>query len=249
MTRFYVGLHEPAHAKLVDRCMVSVNRLDRRKSDFYPRDWIMDSGAFKLINKHGYFPDSVEVYASKILRWSWCGNLVAAASQDFMCEDFVLRKTGLSVAEHQRLTIDRYAALRRLTPDRIHILPVLQGYKPSEYASHVRQYGDLLYPGMWVGVGSVCKRNAKPDAIEEVLRAITAVRPDLRLHGFGIKQTALESPGVVRRLHSADSMAWSFAARYEGRNQNCPSEAIKYIATVAAATARAMRKPVQMELC
>ena len=77
----------------------------------------------------------------------------------------------------------------------------------------------------WVGVGSVCKRNAKPGEVFMVLDAIAMARPDLRLHGFGLKATALSEPGVRGLLHSADSMAWSFAARYEGRDRNSWVEA------------------------
>jgi hypothetical protein len=42
--------------------------------------------------------------------------------------------------------------------------------------------------------------------------AIKNERPDLRLHGFGLKTTALADPLVRSMLWSADSMAWSFAA-------------------------------------
>lgn len=42
-------------------------------------------------------------------------------------------------------------------------------------------------------------------------------RPDLLLHGFGLKTTALACGAVRDLLHTADSMAWSFAARREGR--------------------------------
>jgi len=72
----------------------------------------------------------------------------------------------------------------------------------------------------WVGVGSVCKRNGNIQAIESVLLAIHAERPDLLLHGFGLKTTALSSGLVQELLHTADSMAWSFAARMAGRNAN-----------------------------
>jgi ribosomal protein L11 len=48
-----------------------------------------------------------------------------------------------------------------------------------------------------------------------ILKAIKAERPDLRLHGFGIKTTALSWEEVRDNLESADSMAWSFAARME----------------------------------
>lgn len=91
----------------------------------------------------------------------------------------------------------------------VYILPVLQGFSPESYAEHVRGYGTLLKQGHWVWVGSVCKRNGHPRQIEDVLLAIKSERPDLRLHGFGIKLTALSSVTVRSLLHSADSMAWS----------------------------------------
>lgn len=81
---------------------------------------------------------------------------------------------------------------------------------------------------MWVGVGSVCKRNTNVAEIERILSAIKAERPDLRLHGFGLKITALGSPLVRSLLHSSDSMAWSRAARAEGRNANDWREAKAY---------------------
>ena len=103
-----------------------------------------------------------------------------------------------------------------------------QGYAPQTYVDHIRQYGDRLKPGMWVGVGSVCKRNGDPEAIEEVLLAIKAERSDLRLHLFGVKTTALRSKLIRDMAYTADSMAWSFAARREGRDANCWREALAF---------------------
>lgn len=242
--RFYVGLHKPHHAQRFDRCMISVNTLRARAGYFGVGEWMMDSGAFTKVTRDGGYLEPPEAYATEALKWAWLGRLVAVVSEDYMCEPFVLEKTGLSVPEHQRLTVDRYCALRRLLPYRLHVMPVLQGYTPSEYADCVRQYGDLLTPGMWVGVGSVCKRNAKASAIVAVLRAIKAVRPDLRLHGFGIKLTSLADAQVTRMLDSADSMAWSFSARKQGRNQNCWTEAQRFVSKVADVTDRALN-PVQ----
>ncbi len=48
-----------------------------------------------------------------------------------------------------------------------------------------------------------------------MLWAIHQERPDLRMHGFGVKTTALLEPAVRHLLYSADSMAWSYAARRE----------------------------------
>jgi hypothetical protein len=212
--------------------MVSYARLRRRRSDFAVGEWMLDSGAFSEVARHGGYRDAPEVYAAAVARWSACGQLVAAVSQDWMCEPFVLTTTGLSLAEHQRLTIERYDALRALVPARIHLMPVIQGYLPEHYAAHVAAYGARLTPGMWAGVGSVCKRNGSPRDAAAVLRAIRAARPDLRLHGFGLKLTALESAEVRGLLHSADSMAWSYAARREGRDANDWREAEAYAARV-----------------
>lgn len=224
--RFFVGIHQPCDAHRFPAVFVSVNRLAARKSDFRVGDWIMDSGAFTLINKHGHYPEPPEVYAERINRWAGCGNMLAAVSQDYMCEPFVLAKTGLTVAEHQRLTIERYDAIR--SASQAYVMPVLQGYQPEEYVSHLGQYGDRIARGQWVGVGSVCKRNSNPEAIVRVLGAILDERPDLKLHGFGVKSTALADGRVWRALHSADSMAWSFAARKQGRGGNAWQEAERY---------------------
>jgi hypothetical protein len=226
--RFFVGLHQPCDAKHVDSAFVSVTRLRSRKSHFAVGDWIMDSGAFSTILTHGGYPEEPSVYAAEIKRWSTCGKLLAAVSQDYMCEAHMLAITGKSIAEHQRLTIERYDALCACDTGGVYIMPVLQGYAPQDYVDHIRQYGDRLAHGAWVGVGSVCKRNGNVRAIEDVLLAVQRERPDLRLHGFGIKTTALGSRLVRELLHTADSMAWSFAARKQGRNANDYREALAF---------------------
>lgn len=231
--RFFTGLDEVSHAKHFDAAFISVNRLRRRKGPFAASDWIMDSGAFSTILKHGGYPHPVSEYAEQIRRFAGCGNLLAAVAQDYMCEEHMLAITGLTVLEHQRLTISRYLDLLAEDVGGVYIMPVLQGYEPAEYVDHLTQYGDLIAPGAWVGVGSVCKRNGNPRAVAAVLHAIKEARPDLRLHGFGLKKTALADSFIVSMLHSADSMAWSYAARREGRDHHDWAEAAKYAAEIA----------------
>lgn len=224
---FFVGLHQPSDCKHLNDVFVSVNRLKTRKT-FKVDRWIMDSGAFTIVNKHGGYPEEPEEYAKEIKRWSTNGNLLAAVSQDYMCEEFVLNKTGLTIPDHQRLTIERYDHLLACDTGGVYIMPVLQGYSPQDYVSHIRQYGDRLAYGAWVGVGSVCKRNANPSAIKAVLNAIKTERPDLQLHGFGLKKTALKDAEILAYLKTADSMAWSLHARLNGGNANDWREAEKF---------------------
>ncbi len=140
----------------------------------------------------------------------------------------MIAKTGLSIPEHQRLTIERYDALLACDLGGIYLMPVLQGYRPEDYADHVRDYGDRLAHGAWVGVGSVCKRNGNVGAIRAVISSILDVRGDLRLHGFGLKKTSLQDGWIRDSLFSADSMAWSFSARMNGGKANDWREAQRF---------------------
>jgi hypothetical protein len=232
---FFTGMHHPHNAGKVPAAFVSAHAVANRRSGFPARRCILDSGAFTTILKHGGYPHPVEHYASTIRKVAgWLGpRLLRAVAQDYMCEPHMLAKTGLTIAAHQRLTIERYDALIACDTAGVTIMPVLQGYSPASYVEHIRAYGARLAPRMWVGVGSVCKRNADARAIEAVLLAIKRERPDLRLHGFGVKMTALGSQLVRDLLFSADSMAWSFAARYEGRDGNDPVEAVRYTRRIA----------------
>ncbi|MGN6144422.1 MAG: DUF7221 family queuine tRNA-ribosyltransferase-like protein [Mesorhizobium sp.] len=225
-------MHQPSDAHHFARTCISIRRLWGRHRPIGPGSVLIDSGAFTEINLHGGYRAGVSEYACELRRLHSAGvvNIAAAVSQDYMCEPFMLAKTGLTIADHQRLTIERYDQLiAELEGADFPVMPVLQGYAAEDYAAHLRVYGDRLSPGMWVGVGSVCKRNGSPARIAEVLSAIAAIRPDIRLHGFGIKQTSLAHAGVRSLLATADSMAWSFAARKQGRNGNSWQEAMNFV--------------------
>ena len=239
--RFYVGLHHPSDAHRFECACISINALRGRKKPMPNVRVLVDSGAFTELNLYGKYRHSVDEYAAELHRLHTEGvvTIEAAVAQDYMCEAFMLAKTGLTVRAHQRLTIERYDALKQALDDRFEghcpfpILPVLQGYSPTDYVRHVKAYGKRLVKSMWVGVGSVCKRNGAPELIAAVLEAIAEARPDLRLHGFGVKVTALRNAVVRRLLATADSMAWSFAARKQGRDANSWIEAKRFADRIA----------------
>jgi hypothetical protein len=189
--QFYVGISQPADAQHFGLACISISRIAKRVKPI-DCDVLIDSGAFMQLLLHGGYPDPVDVYAAQLRRLHTLGvvRIAAAVAQDYMCEPFMLAKTGLTIDEHQRLTIERYdallTALRTLFGGEppFPVMPVLQGFAPADYVRHVHMYGDRLTPGMWVGVGSVCKRQGDPALVEDVLYAIKEVRPDLRLHGF-----------------------------------------------------------------
>ena len=203
----YVGIKDLHHLARVPKAMVSVNRLERRKSPFEAQRWVLDSGAFTRITQgRGHLP--VNQYVEYIERFQDCGHLEAVVAQDYMCEPVALAATGLSISDHQAKTTARYVALRELSP--VPVIPVVQGWTADDYQRHAVELTQYVPRHAWVGVGSVCKRQGDPNQLATILEAIERVDPSWKLHGFGVKMTALRSARCWRLLHSLDSAAWSY---------------------------------------
>jgi hypothetical protein len=213
--RFYLGSHQPSWLERVSfPLFISRRRLAPRKR--LPRargPWALDSGGFTEIHLHGRFTVSPARYAAEVRRFrDEVGRLAWAAPQDWMCEPASLARTGLTVQDHQRRTISNFLELKAIAPD-VPWLPVLQGWAPYQYFSCVELYlkaGIDLSELPLVGVGSVCRRQSGMTAAGIFRGLATLYR--LRLHGFGVKTSGLRASGDV--LVSADSMAWSAAARW-----------------------------------
>jgi hypothetical protein len=211
--RFYLGAHHPpwlAHASFP--LFVSHRRLAaRRRLPRATTGWALDSGGFTELRLHGGWRTTAAEYAAAVRRYrDEIGRLEWAAPQDWMCEPFMLAKSGLTVAVHQVRTVANYRELRSLAPD-LPFVPVLQGWSRDDYLRCVELYqraGIDLPAEPLVGVGSVCRRQATGE-IEAIVHSLASI--GIRLHGFGVK-----AGGLVRYedcLASADSLAWSFEAR------------------------------------
>ena len=224
--RFFLGFHHPhqlAHARVP--LFVSHRQLRRLRSLPRAADvWALDSGGFTELSEHGRWTISATDYARAVARYrDEIGRLAWVAPQDWMCEPWILDRTGLTVEEHQRRTIDSVIELRALG---VPAIPVLQGWEHADYHRHVEAYeiaGFDLRAEPIVGLGSVCRRQAHADAAD-LVRGLAA--RGLKLHGFGFKSTGLRLCGDA--LASADSLAWSYHARREpplpecvGKHSNC----------------------------
>src|SRR5216110_876539 len=115
--RFYLGTHHPGWLGHVPQLLcVSRARLTGRRT--FPRattPWMLDSGAFSEIAAHGRWRLSAKGYAAEVKRFAGeVGRLAHVGPQDWMCEPPMLKKTGLTVAEHQRRTTVNYLVLRDL---------------------------------------------------------------------------------------------------------------------------------------
>jgi hypothetical protein len=226
---FYLGTHEPGwlwSGKAPFPLFVAAPRL-ARYANLHPAttDWALDSGGFTALSKRGRWTVSALDYVRQVARYQReIGRMMWAAPQDWMCEPGVISGgmvgkvrcvgTGLTVKGHQWRTVANFRQLVRLWPSvsdaPCPFIPVLQGWTLADYERCEAMYQaagvDLTsYPV--VGIGSVCRRQGT----EEIGRLVATLGQRYPLHGFGVKTLGLASYG--EHLASADSLAWSYAAR------------------------------------
>ena len=226
--KFFLGCHQPSWlAKVNIPWFVSVMRLLDRKGRIFPLgqrvEWCMDSGGFSQILQHGGYTVSEAQYLDTIEQFS----PPVAFCQDWMCEQVMLEKTGLTIREHQERTTASYLSMAYHCGV---VRPVLQGWTPADYVRHAHEYAQAgVDMGQLFGLGTVCSRNGSDDAPMLILVALHDAFPGIRLHGFGLKTSALWNTTVTSRLESADSMAWSSRGRraklcgveWECRRKSC----------------------------
>jgi hypothetical protein len=195
-TPLFVSLHR----------LLGVKRLRPAKCS-----WALDSGGFTELKMHGKWTISPKRYVWEAqYLYEEVGGLEWLATQDWMCEPEMLAKTGLSVREHQKRSVESYMTLTKLDPS-LPWVPVLQGWAPDDYLTNFEDYlkmGVKLEGLPRVGIGSVCRRQ-HTEGVEGVVRELHT--RGVKLHAFGMKTRGL---AVLKDfLVSSDSMAWSFQAR------------------------------------
>jgi hypothetical protein len=176
--------------------------------------WVLDSGGFSELSMFGEWRTASRAYVASVERYvSEVGLLTWAAVQDWMCEPWILKKTGFDVREHQYRSVISYLELMLRAPH-IPWCPVIQGWEASDYLQHGDMYeraGVRLADLPVVGIGSICRRQGTRGAIDVLAYFAKA---GVRVHGFGLKTTAVR--GLASLLSSADSMAWSYGAMKKG---------------------------------
>ncbi len=223
--KFYLGTHKVAQHWWEHRVPLFVSRrtLTGRKTLPEARShWALDSGGFTELDKyHGWRTTEME-YVRDVRRFSLeMGHLEWVAPMDWMCEPFMLAKTGLSIEQHQHRTVTNFICLRYWLGSLV--VPVLQGWSRDDYYRCWQEYANCgvdLGSEPIVGLGSVCRRQGTSEA-GLIVRSLAS--DGLRLHYFGAKVTGLEKFHDV--LASADSLAWSYQARREHPMAGCHHKA------------------------
>lgn len=259
--RLYVGvdvsLSDRPELAGIPRCVSRNRYAGRRTIRPATGPTLIDSGAFTMLKDNGHWTFTPAEYVTQLCRIVAAlgrEHVTAIGPMDWMCEDIVIeggqtkdgrfvgtrQHLGLPasaslddcVAEHQRRTVANGIELRCLAPD-LPIMYAVQGYTLAQYVRCVAMYRDAgvdLAREPLVGLGSVCRRQASReiDTIVSVLHAM-----GIRLHGFGVKADGVEAYGPL--LESADSQAWSYAARK--RVKLCPHGVVKHEANCPIAAA------------
>jgi len=212
--KFYLGTSMPSWMRKEEFRNIPLFVSDRRLKTYKNPvksivEWACDSGGFTELSMYGEWRTPPHRYAARVRKYmDTIPGFQWASIQDWMCEPWILEKTRKTVQEHQELSLRSLQKLRVLTQDVLWI-PVLQGWERDDYLRHWEMYekaGFDLHNEPVVGLGSVCRRESTIEA-EKIVRSLQP----LRLHGFGMKTTAVSRFGHL--LNSSDSLAWSFAGR------------------------------------
>lgn len=183
-----------------------------------------DCGGFVSTFKWKSYRYSAEQYAEWLHGWQpqW------AASMDFCCEDEitsgqpgVVRKRQYQTTEMAHYFWTTYRAVPWVW------VPTVQGWTIDDYKRHAREMRPLIEEmyehygtesAFRVGIGTLCRR-ASVDMIHQVVRAVSAILPDVPLHLWGVKLGLLQSPlALPECVASVDSAAWNGLFR-TGRNE------------------------------
>lgn len=205
--------------------------------------WALDSGGFTELSTYGEWRTTPQEYVRATARYDReIGKLDWAAPMDRMCEDGVITggafgpqkfagtqyfrdlvDRGVPAAKavttvmrrHQDETVENFLVLREMWPQESDsdcpYMPALQGKILADYLRCEALYnaaGVRLENYPVVGLGSVCRRQGTAE-IHTIVSVLASM--GLSLHGFGMKTLAVAQVGPL--LASADSEAWSYAAR------------------------------------
>jgi hypothetical protein len=212
---FYLGSHISGWLATAGvPLFVSHRRLAGKSLPRAAAGWAVDSGAYTELLLFGQWTTTARQYVQAVRRYDdEIGRLEWAAPQDLTCEVEVLRRTGMSLRQHQRRTIDNFIELQTLwgDPHTSPFMPVLQGFSTSNYVRCMHMYAragiDLThFPSRYrIGVPAPGQRGGRrhrlSDARPRPRHAHARLRHQdrrpgpLRAQGTHRRQPRVELPG------------------------------------------------------
>ena len=212
--KIFYGLDKVKFIPYVENMCWSFKMLRYRKKPLYAEAngekifckglFLEDSAGFTELSEHGRYSFNITEYIQNVK--TFAPDLFA--SMDWMCEPSILQKTGLTVKEHIRRTVENSQEIITKYPElEGRFLPVIQGWEIKEYLECIDLYEKLGIIQPYMAIGSICRRGS-PKLISKVIMIIKDRLPKVRLHGFGIKLSSLNYLSS-NALASIDTMAWT----------------------------------------
>lgn len=216
--KFYIGVNQYQQLSWVEKHFIYSYQLARRRKHPWMvpdrLNWIMDSGSFSELKMNGKYTFTPQEYFNTIEHWQ----PDIFVNMDYMCEPNQLEKTGMTVDQHQLLSLENQIQLKELLEDswmngHVELMGVIQGWTPLDYEDHIQllKDHDMIMP--YMGIGSVCRRG-DTNQILKVIKTVSKQLPNTKLHGFGVKTDILSNPLPHMVLDSVDSQAWCMAGNY-----------------------------------
>ena len=183
--------------------------------------FMMDSGAFAVINKYGRYPYAPEEYADGIKKW----HPDVAWTMDYPCEPSMRDKGKYESKKAQEMTNNNQIKLLDLN---VNTQMVVQGWTTPEYLENLDKIKEQGLLTERLGIGSICRRGQARE-IARIIRAINNNVPNwVKLHGFGVKTSILSQTDARFNLYSADSISWVVTAfgKYENNGKGAKGKKI-----------------------
>jgi len=140
------------------------------------------------------------------------------ALRDYPCEPQLLKKHDLTAKQNIQRTVDNHIVLMDLLSEYQIIsqpVPVIQGWQKEDYLNCIDAFNDAGLLSDYMAIGSVCRRTTISNIREIVVAIRDAISSWTKLHGFGVKLTALSDLAIWNALYSVDSGAWDYTARWK----------------------------------
>lgn len=163
----------------------------------------------------GEYPTSDEEYLDYVEKYE----PEYFALRDYPCEKKLLREIDRTVEKNLEMTIDRHINLMDLLDDRdikSEPVSVIQGKDTSDYLKCIEMFEDHNLITPYIGIGTLCGRSAN-EVIKKVVKTVREQLPNKKIHGFGIKKSALKIGEIFRKLDSADSQAYEYNEQHSSR--------------------------------
>jgi len=208
-TKFFYGTTWYWAIPYVPRVMLSGSFLRDRKSRVnIDKEWMLDSGVGGMFRIGSRPRITLEEYVGIIdlqgppIAWTY----------DYPCEPSIRAKFGYSPSEAQDRTNDNTSILR----DKYgleNVYSVVQGWSLDDYLQNIDRLKERGLLTRRIGIGSICRRGQTKE-ISRIIRAVYRNVPSwVRLHGFGIKTSILNTEARFK-LATADSSAWGIENRH-----------------------------------